>query len=161
MRLLIAVLLVIAPCAWTQEPGAYSYRANGHAFFTGGACQHGYAHYGGGFGGEGFVWRGLALGGELGVLKFNDRNSDPIGLTAFHVGYHFVDRKRPVKVDPYFNAALLGIGFTGRGNSAYGGLGGGVNYWFKPRFGLRMEGRLNALGEGEALFMVRMGVVFR
>ncbi len=159
----IVLALLLAPLASSQESPDFRYRGNGHAYFSTGACQHGYAHLGAGGGGEAFVWRGLALGGEAGFLVFNDNDKKPIGLFATHAGYHFVDRNRPVKVDPFVNVAWMGVAAGGSDwrTNLYGGIGGGVNYWRKPRWGIRMEGRVNSIAGSEVLIIARIGLVFR
>jgi len=166
MKRLAALLfffLLLAHPALAQDPAPYRYRGNGHAYFATGACQHGYLHLGAGGGGEALVWRGVALGGEAGFMVFNDNRSQPIGLFATTAGYHFGNRSRLTGASPFVNVAWVGVGTGGSewGTTAYGGIGGGVNYWFKPKLGMRVEGRLHALGAGEALFIFRLGVAFR
>lgn len=152
----IATLALAGAVAlWSQER---RYNGNGHVYFSGGVCQHNYTHIGGGGGGEAFVWRGLAVGGDIGYHRFiNDTN---FGLASFTVGYHFVDRKSPGKFEPFVNITPAGFYF-GAGTGGAGGLGGGLNYWFKQRIGLRTEARVHVLANEEALVIVRIGLSFR
>jgi hypothetical protein len=158
-----AVLLIVASSAISlaAEPqlNDFRYRGSGYGYFTAGACQHSYAIVGGGGGGEAFLWKGLTLGVEGGYQKFV--NDVGFGEAYIPVGYHFVDRTRPEKWDPFVSVALLGV-YAGRGG--YGGaghLGGGVTYWFKNRIGLRTEFRSHVFSGPDITVQVRVGISFR
>lgn len=138
---------------------AFRYDGDGHAYFATGVCQHGYKHVGVGGGAEGFVWRGLTLGGSAGYHYFVDDVG--FGLASLDVGYHFTDRKQPKRVDPFVSFSPLGVAFAGGGVAGAGSIGGGINYWFKERLGLRTEVRFQAVGVEESLFMFRIGFNFR
>ena len=158
MKSLALVLVLAAAPAFSEEPEKeFRYNGNGYGYFTAGGCQHGYALYGGGGGAEGLVWRGLIVGAEGGYQQFSDHWG--FGTFLLDTGYHFVNRKRPQKVDPF---VIGGLGIAA-GNGGFAGamtLGGGVIYWVKPRIGIRTEGRLNGAG-GEGMFVFRVGVSFR
>jgi hypothetical protein len=163
MKLSSALVVMVAlaaglPAQQKNPDRPFQYSGNGHVYFAAGACQHGYKHVGIGGGGEGFVWRGLAIGGDLGYHYFVDDVG--FGLMSLHIGYHFVDRKRPKRLDPFMNVTLLGA-YLANGLGPAGSLGGGLNYWFRPRIGLRTEVRFQALGAEEALSMFRIGFSFR
>lgn len=142
-------------------PSEKPYRYNGSAYITAafGACQHGVPNIGAAGGGEGFLWRGLTLGGEIGAYRFVERSGGAFGITTLNIGYSFADRNRRGRLEPFVNAGVLGMAF-GPGTAHAGGFGGGLNYWFHPKFGLRTEGRAMGL-PGEALVMFRVGVSFR
>jgi hypothetical protein len=157
--LVLAAALAAGLTAQQSSPEKpFRYNGNAHLYFATGACQHGYAHVGAGGGGEGFLWRGLALGADLGYHRFVDDVG--FGLMSLTVGYHFVDRKKPKKFDPFVNFTPLGA-YIANGIGPAGSLGGGLNWWFKPRMALRTEVRFQALNGEEALTMFRIGLSFR
>jgi len=74
--------------------------------------------------GEGFLWRGLTLGGEAGYYRFPaDRNAG-YGVFMIGPGYHFVNRDKPAKIDPYLNLSVAGLAWAPGGFASAGGLGG-------------------------------------
>ncbi|MCL5745884.1 MAG: hypothetical protein M1541_18490, partial [Acidobacteria bacterium] len=84
---------------------------------------------------EGLVWRGVTSGGEVGYWRFIGPGEPGFGVFTLNAGYHFVDRRKFKRFDPFVNAAVLGLGVSSRGGvGSYGGVGGGLNYWFKPQF---------------------------
>ena len=64
------------------------------------------------------------------------------------------------KIDFFVNGSLAGLYF-GAGYGAAGSLGGGLNYWFRERVGLRTEARFQVLASDEALAVFRVGLSFR
>jgi hypothetical protein len=160
-RIILAMTLLSIP-AWPQtEPAVktFKYNGNGYTFFSAGACLHGYANVGVGGGGEAFIWRGLTIGAEIGYYRFTAYRNAGYGVATVYPGYHFVDRKKPVKWDPYVNGTVLGLGFA-RGRAAAGHLGVGVNYWFKEKIGLQTGVQFQAIG-CEPLVLFRVGLTFR
>jgi hypothetical protein len=155
-------LLSMAASVMAADGGAGTFRYNGSSYVTFGvgACQHGYANTGVAGGGDGFLWKGIALGGDIGYFRFVERGSRGFGLANVNIGYHFVNRRKPTRLDSFVSTSVLGAGFSGGGLARSGALGGGVNYWFRPRIGLRTEGRVYGFG-GEALVMFRIGLSFR
>lgn len=154
--------LALTPFLLTAgEDTEFKYRGSGYAFATGGSCQHGYAVAGAGGGAEGFVWKGLTVGFEAGFQNFI--NSFRYMELSMPIGYHFVNRKTPARWDPFISTSLLGIGVSVErgGFGAAGSLGGGVNYWFKKRIGLRLEFRSHILASEEITAQGRIGIVFR
>jgi len=161
-RTILAMTLLSIP-AWPQAQPAvkpFKYNGYGYTFFSTGACRHGYANVGVGGGGEGFIWRGLTIGGEVGYYRFPaDRNAG-YGVATLGPGYHFVNRDKLAKWDAYVGVSVLGLGFAPGGLAPAGGLGGGVNYWFKEKFGLQTGVQFQAIGE-EPLVLFRIGLTFR
>jgi hypothetical protein len=156
---LIWLLLLSPPAAMdaqTAKPDR-SYDGSYYAFFTTGACQHGYALYGGGGGAEALVWKGLTIGGEASYQTFSDGWGFALG--TLQLGYHLRGKNRSAKVDPF---VTYGLGFAGCrcGFGGSGNFGGGATYWFKDRIGLRLEGRLGGFAR-EALGTFRVGISFR
>ncbi|MFB3827294.1 MAG: hypothetical protein ACE15B_11020 [Bryobacteraceae bacterium] len=158
-RILLVLMFLAGGALWAQEK-PFRYNGSGYADFGVGSCAHrvGTVSFGGG--GDGFLWRGLAATGDIGYYRFVERGSQGFGVGTVGVGYHFVNRSRPGKFDPFVSAGLLGAGFS-EGISAAASIGGGANYWFSRRAGLRMEFRATGFAAGEALGMFRIGFSFR
>jgi hypothetical protein len=159
--LALSALLILPPCLRAQEaPKPFRYDWNGHASFVLGTCWHGYTLTGGGGGGEVFVWRGLTLGGDLAAQRFVE--GDPVfGLLSTNVGYHWVNRQRPARFDPFIHW-IIGGAFTEDLWTGAHGMGGGLNYWFREGMGLRTEARFQVAGNAEeGLLMFRIGLSFR
>ncbi len=160
MRVLaIAVLFAATPALLAGDPQKpLRYNGNGYAYFTGGACQHGYPLAGGGVGAEGFLWRGITLGGETSYQTFSDGLQ--FGLGQLQGGYHLVNRNGRAKWDPFVTTGIgLGYNFSG-GVTGAANLGGGATYWFKDRLGLRMEFRVQGVSS-EGIVTGRIGLSFR
>jgi hypothetical protein len=159
-----AVLFIVASssislAAADPQSQAFRYRGSGYGYFNVGACQHAYTIVGVGGGGEAFLWKGLTLGVEGGYQRFI--NDVGFGEAYVPVGYHFVDRDRPAKWDPFVSVAPLGV-YGGRNNiNLAGHVGGGVTYWFKDRLGLRMEFRSHVFSGPEITAQARVGISFR
>ena len=87
-------------------------------------------------GGEWMVAKGWGFGGELGVLA----GHDSFGFFSGNGYYHLpVSRASDRRLDPFVTGGG-GVALRVFGNSA--GLvnfGGGVNYWFLQRLGVRLE----------------------
>lgn len=159
LALLASAAGLLAP-AVGQNVKPYSYDGGGYVAYGIGACQHGVKNVSVGLGGQAFVWRGLSVGGDIGYYRFVERNNSGFGVATLDVGYHFVDRRKPGKVDPYFGAGVVGAAFAPGGAIPAVAFSGGVNYWFKPRLGLHTGFRLGVMG-GEAIAMFRAGLSFR
>lgn len=157
--LLLGVLTAGAVPAGAQETATQTKRYNGnyYGYFTAGACQHGYGIFGAGGGAEGFLWKGISVGVDASYQQFTDGWG--FGLLTPQFGYHFINRDKPVKWDPF---VTLGAGLAFAGAAAgTGNLGGGVTYWFKPRLGIRVEYRSHVVAYEEGLQTFRIGVSFR
>jgi len=121
-----------------------------------------FLHVGGG--GEANLTKRFGLGGEIGVLApLTNPNAITTGLLSVNPTYHFLATGSQEKADPFVTGGLS-IPF-GRGAGAALNYGGGMNYWLKPRFGLRVEFRdhLWSPEAGETIHFldVRFGIVFR
>ena len=158
--LAVAVLLIPALLRAQNAEAPFRYKGYGYTYFSMGSCQHRYLNLGVGGGGEGFVWRGLTLGGDLGYFDFPSDRSRGYGVTTLNVGYHFVDRNTPKKLDPYVSVGVLGLAAGPEYRMGAGSLGGGVNYWFRQRIGLYTGAQIQVAGE-EAMVQFRIGLTFR
>jgi hypothetical protein len=121
---------------------------------------HGWSNVGVGGGAEGFLWHGLTVGLDAGYYQFPAEGNAGYGVLMLGPGYHFVNRKKPVKIDPYVSGAVLGIPIDRVGLARAGSLGGGVNYWFKERLGLQIGGQAQVVNR-EMLVLFRIGLTFR
>ena len=109
-----------------------------------------------GIGGGWAVAPHVTVGGEVGGIQNNGVGA----ITSVNVGAHF-RRRVETGFDPFVTGGVTGA-FFGREIGIYGNIGGGINYWFRPRVGFRVEFRgypgasdLNSFSE------FRFGVSFR
>jgi hypothetical protein len=119
-----------------------------------------YVHAGGGV--EGGIGKRFTVGGEIGALisvaEIYGRNGAFLSLGP---GFHLVARSGR-KLDPFISGGVSLLVSRGAGILFY--YGGGTNYWFRDRIGLRVEFRDHVWSpEGTALHFagVRIGLSFR
>jgi hypothetical protein len=112
-----------------------------------------------GIGYERLFFKGLGAGAEFEAFGFKD--SGYIG--SANVSYHFRNLGAG-KVAPF---GTIGVSLAGLCESSCEGLGGynfggGINYWFKPNRGLRVEFRDHMLkyDEDTHKWEVRLGFAF-
>ena len=111
-------------------------------------------------GGEGVFKNGAGLGAEVGYVFPFEAPGDGLGVFSINGSYHFL--KSGGKTVPFITGGYSGFFRNGYVNGV--NFGAGVNYWFKPRTGLRLEFRDNiAAFDSEAVHFlnVRIGVTFR
>lgn len=115
-------------------------------------------HIGGG--GDGVFSNGVGIGAEVGYIAPFEYFGDGLGTFSINGSYHMKSGKSE-KLVPFVTGGYTGFFRSGYANGV--NFGGGVNYWFKPRVGLRVEFRDNVfLQEGSAHFLnVRVGLTFR
>ena len=106
-------------------------------------------------GGEGILAGGLGVGGELGYLYPGSQFAAGIGLGSVNASYHFF--KGPARWVPFVTGGYS-LAFRSDGTSLVN-YGGGLNYSFRPRLGLRLEVRNHH--HPEASIVVVFGSVFR
>jgi len=106
-----------------------------------------------GLGAEGRIAPHIPAGGEIGGISKNGTGVLASGNATFHIPSR--------EIDPFLTGGVS-IGHKGGRTGLWVNLGGGLNYWFRPRLGLRAELRgypggydLNSFAE------FRLGVVFR
>jgi hypothetical protein len=110
-------------------------------------------------------WRGTTVGVEAAGLWFppvgTGRFSQTItgGLFSVDLSHHFHKSPSFGQWEPFLTGGLL---IVGSGDAGAGGftMGGGVDRWFTPHAGLRIDVREQLLSVG-SLVGVRAGVVFR
>ena len=114
-----------------------------------------------GFGGERQVYKGLGAGGELGYFAPIQGMSAGIGIASGNGSYHFGSAGSTGKLDPFVTG---GYSLAFRSDVANGfNIGGGVNYWFKERVGVRVEVRDHVfpLFRNTNFLGVNIGITFR
>jgi hypothetical protein len=164
MRSIRFSILILTTClapGWGQNETRYS----GHAYLFG--APGGISgesdrtlHFGGGA--EGLVFKGLAVGGELGYLTPVECPGCGIGMLSANGSYHFVARTPGRKVVPFVTAGYT-LAFRNGLANMYN-FGGGVQYWFSRRVGLRAEVRDHVSTCSSYtihLWGVRFGLAFR
>ncbi|MEW6131024.1 MAG: hypothetical protein AB1757_28595 [Acidobacteriota bacterium] len=141
-----------AGLAQTKERQAW-----GYLFAGAGGSSDGVALWQVGGGGDGLMHKGLGIGGELSVIAAGDGGSGGVGVASVNLSGHF---NRANKAQPFITGGAtvaFSIGAAGGGN-----VGGGVQYWFKDRVGLRIEARDYIFSSDRYnLFLVRVGISFR
>lgn len=113
-----------------------------------------------GVGGEGFVYKRLGVGGEIGLLGPTGNVGDGFGVLSANGSWHF--RTASDKVVPFVTGGWS-LAFNTDGHSNGGNFGGGINYWFKDRIGLRLEVRDHVFNNFSSTHFVgfRIGLTFR
>jgi hypothetical protein len=132
--LALSVTLLLPSLAFAQHAG----KGQSYAFGAVGA-QKGVAgvQVGGGFGHERFLYKGLGLGGEAGGFAGPEARF----VLSANGSYHFGHASQ--KLVPFGTAGVSALAACGDGCGAVGAFnfGGGINYWFRPNRGLRLEVR--------------------
>lgn len=156
--MVVSALVLVQAAAFgqtTSEPRAWGYGFGGVGGTSGGSVAT--LHVGGGA--EGLVYKGLGLGAEVGYLSPFEDPGDGIGILSTNVSYHF----RPAsnrKLVPFVTGGFS-LGFR-NGASGGGNFGGGVQYWVRPRLGLRFEFRDHIFSSDTThLYGFRVGLSFR
>lgn len=155
--LIIRLVCLLAPIA-----GSMLAQSHGYVFWApGGVTSHGNtsgAMYLGG-GGEGISRIGLGGGGEIGYVTPWESFSAGIGTASANILFHLHPSRRVV---PFVTGGYTLFFRSGRANGF--NLGGGVNWWFAKRTGLKAEIR-DHVGTGplrnDHLWAVRLGLIFR
>jgi hypothetical protein len=106
------------------------------------------------------VYKGLGVGGELGYVTPWHAFSNGLGVLSADGSYHF---NRSEKVVPFVSSGYTLLFRSGSINGV--NFGGGVNYWFRERVGLRLEFRdqvgLSGGGSTTHFYGFRVGMSFR
>jgi hypothetical protein len=102
----------------------------------------------------------FSLSGETGFLP-NDESVDGTTAIRFSIGpsYHLA-RRFEQKLDPFLAGGITWRMYPGDYKSGVNHLayfGGGINYWFSPRFGLKLDLRDHAwITKGTTLHFIDM-----
>lgn len=154
--ILLAVLLPFAAAAQSKERRGQGYVFVAPTSMTGGGFG---LHIGGG--GEGLVYKGLGVGGEIGYLGSADGLRDSIGILSTDISYRFTKATKSRKFAPFVTSGYSMLFRDSALNAV--NIGGGANWWFKDRIGLRLELRdqIALRFEPVHFFGVRIGLAFR
>ena len=131
----LSVTLLLPSVAFAQHEG----KGNWYAFGTGGGQTGvGGVQVGGGIGYERLLYKGLGLGVEAGGYA----GAEARAVVSANGSYHF-RQSASQKLVPFGTAGVSGLAGCGDGCGATGAFnfGGGINYWFRPHRGLRLEVR--------------------
>ena len=143
--------------------GGLGYGFVGVGAVTSGGESMGTWHVGGG--GEAVIRDAIGIGAEIGYLNWLEE-PDESGLGVFSVNgsYHFNGGEASRRFRPFLTGGYT-LGFAADGHENLFNVGGGVDYWLKPKVGLRVEFRDHVWsGDGEDtlhFWSVRFGVTFR
>jgi hypothetical protein len=155
----VILLVVLAPIAAAAQSG--DHRGQGYAFVAPTTSSGGGFGLHFGAGGEGLVYKGLGVGAEVGYLASPRDLGQGVGILSPNVSYNFTKASRSGKFAPFVTGGyslLFGSDALHAVN-----VGGGVNWWFKDRLGLRLEFRDHVTVQfGSAHILgVRIGLAFR
>ena len=160
-RVMLGLLLLGAAPALGSAQSYGEHHGQGYAYFAPGASSPGGSgtiQMGGG--GEGLVYKGVGLGGELGYLVPWQSFTHGLGVVSFDGSYHF---NRSQKLVPFVSCGYTLFFRSGAVNGI--NFGGGVNYWFRERVGLRLEFRdqvgIELEGPSSHFYGLRVGLSFR
>ncbi|HWP85439.1 MAG TPA: hypothetical protein VNN17_09630 [Terriglobia bacterium] len=162
-RRIPAAALALA-LALAAVPGPARAQSHSHGYFflapavvSGGGRSD--AALQGGVGGEGVFPGGIGLGAELGVLGIRG-DSDSLSGTASVNGYFHIPRALS-SVDPFLTMGYSAV-FDFFAGASLLNVGGGVNWWFAPRLGLKLEFRDHVRGgsDNANIATFRFGLAF-
>lgn len=129
------VMLLMCAAAAAQSSSGYLFVAPGGA--KGGGGTQATVQFGGGI--DAILAKGVAVNLELGALGPTDRFGDGVlGVFSPGAAYYFT-RKAERRLEPFVNGGYTLMFRNERENLFY--FGGGTNWWFSKRVGLRMEFR--------------------
>jgi hypothetical protein len=159
MKFRIAILLATtAAAAVAQQSNAYVFFAPGGV--TNGSNVNMTLHAGGG--GDLLIKKGIGVNVEIGALGPAEDFSQAVAVFSPGGAYYF-RRGDEHKVEPFVAGGYTLMFRDGHANLGYAG--GGVNYWFRPKLGLRLEFRdhfyFGGGGSDTNFFGLRVGLAFR
>lgn len=153
MRILLAAALLAASLS-AQAP-----RVQGHAFFGLDNPPSGDFNYNSaGVGADIFVYRGLAVSPAGGYVFSRENGLRGAGVFNLNGSYHFL--RGQSRFEPFVSAGYGAISSFSDGVSAFT-YGGGGQYWFTKRAGLRVELMQFQSGSYRELTSIRFGFSFR
>ena len=104
------------------------------------------------------IWRGLGAGGEIGLIA---SGGDAFGMASLNASYQFIRSPFRQKGIVPFIAGGYTSGSTGEASAMGANVGGGVNWWFRERLGLRFEVRDYYFKNEVNCVVLRVGISFR
>jgi len=161
MRKLVFVILLAVLSPFAAAAQSKEHWGQGYAFVAPGGTTEGGSTLQFGAGGEALVYKGLGVGGEIGYLGFTRELSQGFGVLSPNVSYHFLNASKSGKFAPFVTG---GYSLLFRDGTALAvNVGGGMNYWFKDRLGLRLEFRHHGIVDSDlrGFYGFRIGLAFR
>jgi hypothetical protein len=161
-KLILTLPLIFLICSSIVAQTPTEHRGQGYVFVGPGASSgDSPTMLNFGVGGEGFVYKGLGVGAEIGGFVPVSEPDAGVGVFSPNISYHFPKASNSGKLVPFVTG---GYSLFFRSNIAHAAnFGGGVNYWFKDRVGLRVEVRDHVLTQYSDVHYVgfRFGLAFR
>ena len=99
---------------------------------------------------------------EIGYLAPARSISEGVGILSANGSYHFLNGEPSQKLVPFVTGGYS-LAFR-EGSANLFNFGGGVNYWFRERMGLRLEFRDHVIPDGnhsDHFLGFRIGLTFR
>jgi hypothetical protein len=114
-----------------------------------------------GIGAEGRIKGGFGVAGEIEGFAPGESFRRGFGIASANAGYQFLNASSSGKVVPFVSGGYSLFFASGVDNGI--NFGGGVNYWFKERVGLRFEIRDHMLVPSPDVHYIgfRFGLTFR
>jgi len=156
LSITLVLTILVAP-ATAQSSHGYAFFAPGASSCSG--CNNMMLHFGGGA--EGIIGKGIGVGAELGFLAPRQNVGEGLGVFSPNGYFHFRGKNKDRKVDPFVTGGYTLFFRSGHAN--LWNFGGGLNYWFASRLGLKVELRDHIWPENGATHYwgVRIGLNFR
>lgn len=160
---LIAIcILILLPALALSQDLDHKTAGRGYAFVSPGVAlgegsSMSFLHFGGG--GEVNLYKGIGIGAEIGYLAPFQYISDGVGVFSVNGLYNF--EKPGSKIAPFVTGGYSLIFRSGYLNAM--NFGGGVDYWFAKKVGLRFEFRDHVSPQyfSDQLLQGRLAIVFR
>ena len=164
----IAALLTTLGMLAPLSLAAQNHKSAGHGYvfaapgaISAGGLTDSTFHVGGG--GEAPVWGNLAVGAEIGWLAPASQLDGGFGVFSINPSYRFRTGKENARAIPFVTGGYSLLFRESTANAI--NLGGGVDYWFRDKLGLRVEVRdhiRNPRFTGPIhIWQVRVGLTFR
>jgi hypothetical protein len=112
-----------------------------------------------GGGGDWLFYKGLGIGADVGYQFARGDVSDGVGLGSLNGAYHFTSAPGLGGLVPFVTAGYA-IAFRS-GHLNLFTYGGGAQYWFHRRIGMRAELRDYRTRHGQYVAALRFGLTFR
>jgi hypothetical protein len=160
--LIVICILILLPALALGQQSDHKTAGRGYGFVSpgvafGGGSSTSFLHFGGG--GEANLYKGLGIGAEIGYLASFRYISDGVGMFSVNGLYNF--EKQGSKIAPFITGGYSLIFRSGHVNAM--NIGGGVDYWFAKRVGMRFEFRdhISTQFFRDQLLQGRFAIVFR
>ena len=133
----LIVFSTLVPAQETARPQALGYVYAAPGFATSGGEATRTLQFGGG--GEARIYKGLGAGADVGYLFHPSSLKEGFGLFSANGSYHFETIGSQQKVVPFVTSGYS-LAFRSGTANLYN-FGGGIDYWFSNKAGLRLEAR--------------------